>query len=176
MYRHPNGVAESLANRDGLDVRHSFALWLKYNLLSAIGTKDIPRTFVSFEAVSADWETALSAALDDLGLGLRRPAEIRDLALPFLRPTAGIGAENPSPKIELPGRWIERTLGALQIARRTPSEAQLIFDEVFEELKVVDNFFRYSLTDSQRFIKQGLEVLAKEKEAVPASGTSEVSG
>jgi hypothetical protein len=57
--RHPSAVARSLAIRDGLSLRGSHILWLRYMLDAERATRGLPRVFVPFETLLADWHGAV---------------------------------------------------------------------------------------------------------------------
>lgn len=58
--RHPMSVAGSLGRRDGFSVEKSVLLWSAYMLAAEAYTRDLPRAFVGYDALLADWraETA----------------------------------------------------------------------------------------------------------------------
>lgn len=71
--RHPLAVAGSLARRDGFPAQKSVLVWSAYMLAAEAYTRDMPRAFVSYEALLADWrgevariEAAHGAALPNL--------------------------------------------------------------------------------------------------------------
>ena len=73
--RHPLAVAGSLAKRDGFPIQKSILLWMTYMVETELGTRDLPRAFVEYDALLADWrpvvasmETALGATLPNLTL------------------------------------------------------------------------------------------------------------
>lgn len=53
--RHPDEVAMSLATRDGLVRGHSDLLWLKNCLLAEHASRGMPRAFVDYPRLVADW-------------------------------------------------------------------------------------------------------------------------
>ena len=70
IMRAPGEVAASLAARDDLSAAHSYALWLKYNLLAERHTRGAPRAFLTYEALLEDWEAVLAHCFRALGTGL----------------------------------------------------------------------------------------------------------
>ncbi len=71
--RHPLAVAGSLARRDGFAPEKSVLVWSAYMLAAEAYTRDLPRAFVGYEALLADWraeaariEAAHGAALPKL--------------------------------------------------------------------------------------------------------------
>lgn len=55
MLRHPGEVAGSLNKRDGLSRSRAHLLWMSYLLEAERTSRHIPRAFVSYEALLADW-------------------------------------------------------------------------------------------------------------------------
>jgi hypothetical protein len=86
IVRAPGEVAASLAARDDLSVAHSYALWLKYNLLAQRHARGAPRTFVSYEELMSDWEAVLARCFHDVPAGLTISEETRRHVRAFLTP------------------------------------------------------------------------------------------
>jgi hypothetical protein len=53
--RHPLAVAGSLARRDGFAAQKSVLLWSAYMLAAEAYTRDLPRAFVDYDRLLADW-------------------------------------------------------------------------------------------------------------------------
>ena len=53
--RHPLAVAGSLARRNGFPPEKSVLLWSAYMLAAEAYTRDLPRAFVDYDALLADW-------------------------------------------------------------------------------------------------------------------------
>ncbi|WP_309642807.1 hypothetical protein [Phenylobacterium sp.] len=53
--RHPLAVAGSLARRDGFPVEKSVLLWITYMLAAELYSRDMPRAFVGYDSLLADW-------------------------------------------------------------------------------------------------------------------------
>jgi hypothetical protein len=83
--RHPTEVAASLARRDNLPIEQSDALWLKYNLLAEQASRGLPRVFVAYERLLADWRKEVGRISHGLGLDLVPSAEVDDFLDPELR-------------------------------------------------------------------------------------------
>ncbi len=58
--RHPLAVAGSLARRDGLPVEKSVLLWMTYMLAAEFYSRDMPRAFVGYDALLADWRAEVA--------------------------------------------------------------------------------------------------------------------
>lgn len=68
--RHPLDVAGSLAKRDGFPVLKSVLLWMTYMVETERGTRDLPRAFVEYDALLADWRPVVKAMEANLGAPL----------------------------------------------------------------------------------------------------------
>jgi hypothetical protein len=53
--RHPLAVAASLGRRDGFAVEKSLLVWTSYMLAAEEYSRDLPRAFVDYDALVADW-------------------------------------------------------------------------------------------------------------------------
>jgi hypothetical protein len=65
--RHPLEVAGSLARRDGMPRDEALLLWLRHCLDAERATRGLPRSFLSYDVLMADWRGAaerLAAELD----------------------------------------------------------------------------------------------------------------
>jgi len=58
--RHPLAVAGSLRRRDGFADEKSVLVWSAYMLAAEAYTRDLPRAFVGYDALLADWRTELT--------------------------------------------------------------------------------------------------------------------
>jgi hypothetical protein len=74
--RHPLAVASSLARRDGFAPQKSVLLWSAYMLAAEAYSRDLPRAFIDYDSMLADWrgevariERAHGAPLPKLGKG-----------------------------------------------------------------------------------------------------------
>ena len=102
--RHPLAVAGSLARRDRFPVEKSVLLWTLYMLAAEAGSRDLPRAFVSYDNLLADWRSEVSAMERALGAPLprlseRAAAEIDGFLSPDLRHNAGDGALADTPLV-----------------------------------------------------------------------------
>lgn len=94
--RHPLAVAGSLSKRNGFPVEKSILLWSAYMLAAEAYTRDLPRAFVSYDGLLADWrgevariETAHGTPLP--GLTAKAAAAIDGFLTPDLRHNPGEG-------------------------------------------------------------------------------------
>jgi len=53
--RHPLAVAGSLKRRDGFPIEKSVLLWTSYMLAAEFYSRDMPRAFVGYDSLLADW-------------------------------------------------------------------------------------------------------------------------
>ena len=76
--RHPLAVARSLGRRDGFPAEKSVLLWAAYMLAAEAYSRDLPRTFVDYDRMLADWRAEVArierahGALPSLGEGAAR--------------------------------------------------------------------------------------------------------
>jgi hypothetical protein len=75
MVRHPVEVAHSLQVRDRLSIRRGVGLWLRYTIEMETATRALPRRFVSYAGLLADWR-----------------AEVAKLELPLMASTEAVDA------------------------------------------------------------------------------------
>jgi hypothetical protein len=68
VLRHPLEVARSLQARNGFTLEKGLRLWLRHVLEAERETRAIPRTFVRYADVLADWRAAARAIASDLRL------------------------------------------------------------------------------------------------------------
>ena len=70
--RHPLEVAGSLAKRDGFPPEKSVLIWTAYMLAAEAGSRDLPRAFVSYEGLLADWRGEAARIVAGHGADLPR--------------------------------------------------------------------------------------------------------
>lgn len=57
--RNPAAVAASLVRRDGFSAEKSLLLWASYMVAAVVNTHDLPRVFVGYDNLLADWRREL---------------------------------------------------------------------------------------------------------------------
>lgn len=67
--RHPSEVAASLGALIEAPVELWQAVWLKYNLLAELQSRQFPRVFVEYSSLLGDWRTQVARVARSLGLG-----------------------------------------------------------------------------------------------------------
>ncbi|GEM_PF-836280 len=121
VFREPGEVAASLADRDGLSVPHSHALWLKYNLSAERDARHAPRVFVSYDRLMNDWAGVVPRCISELSLDLTvtgAQSTISEFLTPALRhhhttpERAGAAADG------LRADWVARLYALLREAER----------------------------------------------------------
>jgi hypothetical protein len=128
--RHPGEVVASIAARDNLSPEHSSALWLKYNLLAERHTREVPRAFVEYANLLADWRhevTRISAALE-IDLSVRDDTAIEEFLQPTLR-RQRLAGPVPEP---FGTDWISAVYTALCRASRDEPWDQSEMNRVYE--------------------------------------------
>ncbi|ACG76896.1 conserved hypothetical protein [Phenylobacterium zucineum HLK1] len=134
--RHPLAVAGSLQRRDGFPPEKSVLVWTAYMLAAEAYTRDLPRGFVAYDALLADWrgqvariEAAHGAPLPKLD---EKAARRIDQALsPDLRHNAGGGDLSG---LGWSGDLAARVLDWFEAAARDARPARRILDEAAAEM------------------------------------------
>jgi len=88
--RNPLDIAASLEVRNKFPIAKSLVLWLRHFLDAERHTRDLPRTFASYDALLENWKGTVRRIEQDLSLGLAPPglqteAQIREFLEPALR-------------------------------------------------------------------------------------------
>lgn len=118
--RHPLAVAGSLAKRDGFPVEKSVLVWTSYMLAAEAYTRDLPRAFVSYDALLSDWRGEVARLEAAHGAPLPALTEeagvaIDDFLAPDLRHNAGDGELLALPEVgPLAARVLDWCLAAAQ--------------------------------------------------------------
>jgi GT2 family glycosyltransferase len=125
--RHPSAVAQSLHARDGIPVAQSYLTWLRHVVDAERATRHIPRTFVDYDNLLADWRAEVGRMAHDLGLTWPNTLpDVEDAVGRFLTTELRHHAAGHG---ELEGNqavvsWIRRAHAALQtLAESNDSEA-----------------------------------------------------
>ena len=66
--RNPHEVADSLAKRDGFSLALGYLLWLDHMLSAERFTRGLPRAFVNYGSLLADWRSVISEVTGKLDL------------------------------------------------------------------------------------------------------------
>jgi GT2 family glycosyltransferase len=66
--RNPLEVATSLQKRNGIDPAHAYLLWMRYVLDAEAYSRNMPRSFVSYDALLTAWQPVVQRLESDLGL------------------------------------------------------------------------------------------------------------
>ena len=75
IHRNPGEVAASLEKRNGFDPALSSLIWLRYVLEGEFGSRDEPRTFLTYDQLLADWRSEVVRVERALGSSLPRKSE-----------------------------------------------------------------------------------------------------
>jgi hypothetical protein len=71
-FRNPMEVASSLRKRDDLSINESLLVWTRHVLEAEFCTRDLPRTFVAYEALLGDWRSVVDQCSKEIGLNFPR--------------------------------------------------------------------------------------------------------
>ncbi len=148
--RHPMEVAASLGDRAAragipasLELR--LAMWLKYNLLSELCSRQVPRVFVAYSGLLTDWRFQVARMSEALSLGLaaRDPATVDEFLTRDLHRQRCPGAIT-----EVFGYpWVSETFSILAEAARDQPLDVARLDEIFRAYRSCERAFRTSLDD-----------------------------
>lgn len=173
--RHPQEVIGSLGKRARGQryVRSSpelvSAWWLKYTLLAEGNTRGVPRVFVEYTNLLADWRREVKRISTALAIHLE--AQDQSVIDAFLTPELR-HHEHRGPVTEPFGTdWISAVYEALSAAARDEAWDELELDRVAEAYGACERGFRMAFDDYQRYrrlnrfmppfvVKMGLEALA----------------
>ncbi|MEZ0355548.1 sulfotransferase family protein [Mycobacterium sp. SA01] len=171
--RHPDEIIGSLENRAN---RQNYvdsspeltcAWWLKYSLLAERDTRDVPRVFVEYTNLLADWRRELKRISTALSIDLDAHDEVDEFLTPDLR-----HHQTRGPATEPFGTdWITTVYDALAAAARDEPWDEADLDRVFQAYSASERGFRQAFKDSRRYlnvdrllppfmVKLGLESLA----------------
>jgi glycosyltransferase involved in cell wall biosynthesis len=138
--RHPEEVARSLAKRDQASIELSTALWLKYNLLAERRSRHLPRVFVEYSNVLADWQTQISRISEALSVRLENRDEeaIRRFLTTDLHRQRSTGVLT-----ELFGRpWVGAVYGEFSAAAHGAHLDMGKLDKIFVSYRESERVFR----------------------------------
>jgi len=145
------------------------AWWLKYSLLAERDTRGVPRVFVEYSNLLADWRREvkrISTALA-IDLDVKDEGEVDEFLTPDLRHHQTRGAVTEPFGTD----WISTVYETLAAAARDESWDESELDRVFEAYGASERGFRQAFEDSRRYrnldrllppfvVKLGLETLA----------------
>ena len=142
--RHPEAVIESLVTRNQMSVQRAQLLWLIYVLMSERFTRTIPRAFVLYDDLLADWRSSLAKIEADLGWSLpSRTAEVEAQIDSFLQPN--LRHHQPSYDCwnsALPTHpWIRKTFSQLLQARAGSPIERSELDAIYEDFAQNQHLF-----------------------------------
>lgn len=129
--RHPLAVAGSLARRDRFPVEKSVLLWVSYMLAAEFYSRDMPRAFVGYDSLLADWraevvriEAAHGAPLPRLSE--RASIQIDGFLTSDLRHNAGQGDLTSLPHV---GAMAQRVFDWFEAAARGEARDPAVLDQ-----------------------------------------------
>ena len=155
--RHPQEVIASLTRRSARQLyvhaspELTSAWWLKYTLLAERDTRGVPRVFVEYANLLADWRREvkrISAALE-VDLNTQDERAIEEFLTPDLRHHRHGGQV-----LEPFGTdWMSVVYEAMEAAARDEPLDGSVLDRVFEAYQASERGFRTVFNDSRRYLK-----------------------
>jgi hypothetical protein len=151
--RHPMEVAASLATRAqeraqipaSLELRQ--ALWLKYNLLAELQSRQFPRVFIEYSSLLEDWRREVARVSRALDLDLAPDAAAVD---EFLTPDLHRQRYSGSIPDVFGQPWVSDTYELLSEAARDRSLDGARLDGILRTYRLCERAFRTSLDDWRR--------------------------
>ncbi len=165
ILRNPLEVAQSLERRDGLPPTTAWALWLDHYLSAVEHSQRLPRAFLAYDELLADWERTLGVAAQRLGLTWPRPlaearADVHGFLTGELRHERVADASlDREPDLS---RWVRSVYGELRRAAElgeTPALARRL-SAVRREFRAAQHLFGAELGRERR-ARLRLEELAR---------------
>jgi hypothetical protein len=152
IFRHPDEVAASLAQRYSLSTEFSQALWLKYNLLPERASRHLPRLFVSYDQLLGNWEQVVRRCHDQLGIAMQLDTESRAAVAGFLSSELRhqVSSAMSPPADASPLQWLRRAYSLLQQASLGAPLDIAGLDRVYEEYSAAERWFRAPLLEYQQ--------------------------
>lgn len=148
--RHPQEVVASLGAAGPMSQQLSSAVWLKANLLAERHTRGVPRVFVDYANLLADWRREIARISRKLGVDLddRDDAAIEAFLSSDLRRQRHSG-----PVTDRFGTdWMSTVYETIQAAARDESVNISAMDRVYEAYRVGENDFRTALENCRALL------------------------
>jgi hypothetical protein len=145
--RHPDEVAASLAARDGVGPELASVLWLKYSLLAERSSRQLPRVFVEYPNILADWRKEIARISRQLSVDLNAadPSAV-DV---FLDRSLHRQQSRATPRDMFVRPWLSETYAALSAAcRDEPLDCDRL-DAIFSEFAACESAFRIAFDQSR---------------------------
>jgi hypothetical protein len=138
LLRHPLEVAGSLAGRDGMAPDAALLLWLRHCLEAEAATRGLPRSFLRYADLMADWRACVDRLAQDLGLAWPTPPDAAAEGIAAflgrdMRHHAVAEADGPL------AAWVAESRAALdELARRDAAAPRARLDAVRAGLDAAD--------------------------------------
>jgi lipopolysaccharide biosynthesis protein len=149
--RHPLEVAASLRTRDGLPKADSLLLWLRHLVEAEKATRGQRRSFVSYEALLADWRKEIKRIGRDLEISWPELTSERSIEIDAFLSTSLRHHEYSEKELDTCpeiGQWVKRIYhAAMRAARGSSGGFQREFDAVRREIENSDTIYRPIITN-----------------------------
>ena len=127
--RHPREVAASVAARDGVPLNLARALWLKYNLLAELNSRQHPRIFVDYLNVIRDWQFEVRRISD--ALNIRLSTARQSVVDKYVTPNYYHQRQRDTTLDVFGGELMTRTYSVLEVAAHDGEVDIKTLDEMF---------------------------------------------
>ena len=144
QYRHPIEVARSLKVRDGLPIAHGLLTWLRHVIDAEKATRDVERSFVSFNGLLLDWQAELAPILQNDQVNFpKTSARALTLAGDFLDSSLRHQVKSSNQAEESLHDWFRESFDALEQLRVDPysQEAMATLDAVRDDFDAASAAF-----------------------------------
>ena len=152
--RHPQQVAASLSKLAEASPELASALWLKGNLVSERKTRGLPRVFVEYSNLLADWRGEIKRISEALKIDLR----IQDEAAvdEFLTPDLHRNRDCGTVTDRFGTDWMSVVYEAVHAAARDEPWDESALDRVFEAYRASEHDFRVAFENSSGYARGAL--------------------
>ncbi len=123
-FRNPLEVIASLRARNGMGRTDAALLWLRHVLEAELGSRDLPRVVLSYDALLNDWQTIYERLEAEAGVNWPFAAnEISDQITKFLDPTSRHHARTTEEVLLDPklSNWVAEVYQAMLVLEQSPN-------------------------------------------------------
>ncbi|MEZ5542390.1 MAG: nucleotidyltransferase family protein [Pseudomonadota bacterium] len=173
-FRNPVEVASSLEQRDGFSPTKSYMLWLRHVLDAELGSRGIPRAFLSYAELLDDWRGTAGRIAEQLGLSWPgRHADAEGGIDRFLEHRLRHHVTDAASLLRNAGimAWIKDTFRLLQDLVRDPDSAtvQAALDRIRNEFDQVDTALVEALQSRDTALQEARQALVQRTAAADAA-------
>ena len=165
-YRDPLEVAASINARDGISRYEGVLCWLRHVLDAERDSRDLPRSFVRYDAFLSDWRSQIKRVEQQTGIILPRQSfkafeQNDDFISSNLRNHLNSHAQAPADK-HLYG-WLKAAISSMERLERSPYDERemIILDEIRNKLDYVINITGPAFVGQQSRLDKSIDWQSK---------------